>query len=156
MPRAGHADETPPELVLWTPDPGAFEPARMRIHPLSRITRGADGEAELVCHLELRDSSNQVVKCLGVASVELPGADEPTPRWEVDLRDVNANADAFDDVVTRTYTLRLGGLPEELERLADAAPAAGAAPVRVRAWFLFKDAAGDVRELEAVRELSGP
>ena len=45
-----------------------------------------------------------------------------------------------------------------LEKYADAAGGNGGAlpDIRVRAWFLFKDADGQVRELEAQRLLSDP
>lgn len=161
---AGRAGgDAPPELVEWSPDRAAFEPARLRVHPLTRVTRDPDGAAVLACHIELRDATHQVVKCLGVARVRLRTGQAPTPgdgaarAWEIDLRDPAANAEAFDDVVTRTYALRLGSLPEQLARLADApGGAANEAAFAVEVVFLFKDAQGDVRELHASGDLTGP
>jgi hypothetical protein len=151
------AGDAPPELAAWTPDAAAFLPVRLRVHPLTRLTKDVAGTPVLALHLELRDGANQVVKCLGVVRAEVvkPEAGAPVQRWEVDLRDPRPNADAFDDVVTRTYALRLGSLPEELVRLADAPANAESAGLRVRARFLFKDAAGEVRQVEGEGMLSG-
>jgi hypothetical protein len=161
---AGRADgNAPAELVEWSPDRSAFEPAQLRVHPLTRVTRDPDGAAVLACHIELRDATHQVVKCLGVARVRVRTGQAATPgdgaarAWELDLRDPLENAQAFDDVVTRTYALRLGSLPEELAKLADAhGSGASEAAYAVDVVFLFKDAPGDVRELHASGDLTGP
>lgn len=152
------APDAPADMTAWLPDRAAFEPARLRVHPLSRITKDGAGTPVLALHLELRDASNQVVKSLGIVRVQVQAgaSDAPLREWEVDLRDPARNADLFDDVVTRTYALRLGNLPPELARLADAPAPADAGALRVTARFLFKDTSGDVRQLEAERSLTGP
>jgi hypothetical protein len=162
----GHRDDgVPADFAAWAPTAGAFDPVRLRVHPLTRITRDTDGTAVLACHVELRDASNQVVKALGVAAVELyvedakGHADATGQRWEVDLREPKENAAAFDDVVTRTYVLRLGALPPAAARLADAVGSdEEAAPFGVAVRFAYKvgGRADDVRVLEARGTLSEP
>ncbi len=168
--RAG--DVLPADFVTWNPDRESFQPARIRIHPLTRVTREAgkgtsDGAEVLICHIELRDRFDQVVKCLGLVQVELVAADtqgrpksagdEPERVWQVDLRDPMHNAAAFDDIVTRTYALHLGALPPELARLADSPDAGKDSPDRpsyaLRVRFLFKDSAGEGRQLDTVAPL---
>lgn len=159
----------PSEFTSWTPDRDAFEPAHLRIHPLTRVTRSADGSAVLMCHLELRDSFGQVVKTLGMVQVELfvadaqgkikdPGA-PPERVWPVDLRDPESNAAAYDDVVTRTYMLRLTALPPALADLADTGTTPGAkerASFALRARWLYKDAKGDGRQIETEAPIASP
>jgi hypothetical protein len=155
----------PSDFVSWTPDHGAFQPVHMRVHPLTRVTRETSGDEVLLCHLELRDRYDQVVKCLGLVQVELFPADsqgkpkdetaEPERLWQVDLRDPKKNADAFDDVVTHTYALHLGSLPPALAKLADSSKDAGSGPLyALRVRFLFKDAAGQPRQLETIAGLT--
>jgi hypothetical protein len=165
----------PADFVTWNPDRESFEPARIRVHPLTRITREAgtgtsEGAEVLICHVELRDRFDQVVKCLGLAQVELVAADaQGSPRsssaapervWQIDLRAPAQNAAAFDDIVTRTYALHLGALPTDLARLADSPDAGKDAPDRpsyaLRVRFLFKDSAGESRQLDAVAPLFSP
>jgi hypothetical protein len=171
--RAG--DVLPADFVSWDPDRESFQPARIRIHPLTRITReaggaGKDGAEVLICHVELRDRFDQVVKCLGLVQVELVAADaQGRPRsesaapervWQVDLRDPSHNAAAFDDIVTRTYALHLGALPPALARLADTPDLGKDSPDRplyaLRVRFLFKDTAGESRQLDTMAPLFMP
>lgn len=95
---------------------------RLAIHPLTRFAADADGNPVIVCHFELRDRFEQAIRALGTARVELfrPGsefADGSQTQdliWRTDLSTPEANARQFDDLVTRTYTLSLGGLPDWL------------------------------------------
>ncbi len=95
---------------------------RLAIHPLTRFGADAAGKPVIVCHFELRDRFDQGVRALGTARVELfrPGsefADGSQTQdliWRTDLSTPEANARQFDDLVTRTYTLSLGGLPDWL------------------------------------------
>lgn len=155
----------PSDFVSWAPERDAFQPVRLRVHPLTRVTREASGDEILLCHLELRDRFDQVVKCLGLAQVELFPADaqgkpkdetiEPERLWQVDLRDPKKNSDTFDGVVTHTYALHLGSLPPLLAKLADSSKDAAAGPFyALRVRFLFKDAAGQARQLEAIAGLT--
>lgn len=165
----------PADFVSWEPDRDAFIPARIRIHPLTRVTREARSDDDtddevLICHIELRDRVDQVVKRLGIAQVELLEADaqgrprneaaEPARVWQVDLRDPAENAAAFDDVVTRTYALHLGALPRDLAGFADSPDTGRDAPDRpsyaLRVRFLFKDSTGEARQLETVGPLLVP
>jgi len=153
----------PAEFAAWVPERDAFAPARLRVHPLTRITRDGKGAPVFVCHIVLRDALGQVARCLGVAQVELVGADaqgKPVGAalrvWQVDLRDPLENAAAFDDVVTRTYALHLGAPPEEAAKFADAVGSTDGPALAVRARFVYKDAEGVARQLEAVAPLREP
>lgn len=155
----------PTDFTEWTPDRDAYLPTQLRIHPLTRVTRETDRTEVLVCHIELRDQLKQITKCLGVVQVELLPADpqgnprsdvDPERLWQVDLRDPGANAAAFDDVITRTYELRLGTLPPALARVADAPETDDSdhPSYAVRVRFLFKDSNEAPRELEASAPLA--
>ena len=95
------------------------------------------------------------------------GADEPTalsgattgdsvqPRdqaWDIDLTEPNRNARMFDDLVTRTYTFPLGGLPAWLTDWSRATGASGGPAITVA--FTFRDADGAERTLRAGYRLS--
>ncbi len=99
-----------------------LEPDRLVIHPLTRIGIDAAGDPVIVCHFDLRDDYGQPVRALGLARVELfrPGSEFADGSqiqdlvWRTDLTTPEANARHYDGLVTRTYTLSLGGLPEWL------------------------------------------
>ncbi len=105
---------------------GAFAPAQLRVHPLTRWTRDSDGRDVIRAHVELLDAWGHPVKELGAFRVDLrrvrPGvgggegaAGEPELRWEVDLRDPEQNAGVYFDGVTQTYELTLG-VDAEIDR----------------------------------------
>ncbi len=116
---AGRADPAAADALL---------PDRIRLHPLTRLTRAADGSLQIACHVELRDRFAHACKGLGRLRVELyrPGPDAASGGetqelvWNIDLRDPDANALVYDDLVTRTYVVYLGGLPEWVQQLAAA------------------------------------
>lgn len=146
---AVHPDEGPDGGL---PGPGprhvdisALVPERLRIHPLTRFTESDDGETQLVLHLELRDRFGHSIKSLGKLYIELdrpreggidptmppPSADGAGPDgratdvyWEVDLRNPETNALMYDDLISRTYLIYLGGLPGWAERWARGDPGA--------------------------------
>lgn len=114
--------------------PFAFAASSIRIYPLTQVERGADGGVRIVLHLELKDRWGDSAKGLGVLRVMLfkpvsgvmPGIEEQTQAWEVDLRGVEENQMRFDPA-TRTYRVVL----------RDVAPwvGEGGATVRLRATF---------------------
>jgi hypothetical protein len=99
-----------------------LRPERLAIHPLTRFGVDGAGDSVIVCHFELRDDYDQPVRALGVARVELfrPGSEFADGSqiqdliWRTDLSTPEENARHFDGLITRTYTLSLGGLPEWL------------------------------------------
>lgn len=125
-------------------DTSALIPERLRIHPLTRFTESEEGETQLALHLELRDRFGHSIKSLGRLYVELGSPREggidptlPVPRgeagpdgratdvyWDVDLRDPEANALMYDDLISRTYLIYLGGLPGWAEMWARGEPGA--------------------------------
>jgi hypothetical protein len=152
--RPGSPDDPTPASAAQ-----ALSPRALAISPLSRIHRAESAPDQLVVHLTLQDGFGQPTKALGTVVIELdpprgPGGLEgqtapaaPAPRWEVDLRDPQTNAAAFDGLVTRTYVLRLTGLPN---LPADAQPSASPRTARIHAAFTVIDAGwGDSRVLTA-------
>jgi hypothetical protein len=149
-------------------DLDALAPARLRIHPLTRLTRepvasaeSPEWETQLACHLEFKDRFGHNVKALGTLRVELY---RPTPGdsgaavsenqelvWDLDLRDPDANSLLYDDLVTRTYIVYLGGLPDWAARWA--AGEAREPWVTLRATFTTADCDGRERLLEATYRL---
>ena len=95
---------------------GPFAPAQMRIYPLSCFELGPlkqgtpDSAARIICHLEFTDRWYDTTKAVGVVQVRLyrvgSGSDRYDARWDVDLSDLNLNAEWFDPV-TRTYRVQL-------------------------------------------------
>jgi hypothetical protein len=153
-----HQPKAPPDLS----NPGELAsaqaemtPARMLIHPLTRVGTDASGQPALLLYIELRDRFGQNARALGMLHVVVqhPGRDPisagsggGTPgldamAWDVDLRDPDQNALLYDDLITRTYRLTLTGLPEWLTEWA-AKQAEGASPggsPTVIATFTFPD-----------------
>lgn len=149
-------------------DPAALLPERLRIHPLTRFLREDDGRLDLIVHLELRDRFGQSVKGLGIARIELyqptggsgSGAQTQEAVWEVDLREGGANADAYDDLITRTYTLPLTDLPESIDRWAGQPGSdsqtgkTGLDWLMLKAYFMFRDPSGSEHRLEATYRMT--
>jgi len=129
-------DGAPP--ANWNPsDP--FGPAYLRIYPLTHVERGGSGPARLVCHLEFTDRWFDTTKAWGRVEISLyragpsTGTDQQNARWEIDLADLNRNADWFDPV-TRTYRIQL-----DLPAWADQGPGT---EFRLHAAFTPPGAAG--------------
>jgi hypothetical protein len=64
--------------------------------------------------------------------------------WDVDLADPDRNALLYDDLVTRTYTITLGGLPETSPD----------DPPTLTAEFTFNTSSNTPRILRAERHLT--
>lgn len=159
---SGRAETGPDGSPASAPiDADSLAADRLRIHPLTRFSRetagSASSELQLVCHLELKDRYGHNLKSLGRARVELyrPVSAEPGAAmvetqdlvWEVDLRDADKNALLYDDLVTRTYVLQLGGLPEWVVRWH--AGESREPWVTLKANFLAINCLGKERRLEA-------
>jgi len=90
-----------------------FWPTRMRLHPLTRLTRDEQsGEPLVECRIEFQDSEDQTSKAVGQLTLQIY-PDSTTPlgsgaleTWNQDLRDLELNRRQYDDV-TRTYLFRL-------------------------------------------------
>ncbi len=99
------------------PGYNAFAAQAIRIHPLTHFAM-VDGQAEIVCHIEMLDRWGDSVKALGTLQLQLYKPEERAKatsavqilKWDVDLTDETFNAGAYDPA-TRTYRLSLGGLP---------------------------------------------
>lgn len=97
-----------------------FAPARLHIHPLTRIVPDpAGGPASIEAHIELVDRAGDEVKGVGRLLLELYRESGPVRgvgeqaqllRWTVDLSDPERNASAYDRV-TRTYRVLLTQVP---------------------------------------------
>ncbi len=154
-PRAGQTETGAPRAG----DSDALLPERMRIHPLTRVTRDPEGEPQLALHLELKDRYGHNIKALGYLRVELSsagrdavaadgsadGEGDARPRsvyWEIDLRDPERNALMYDDLISRTYLIHLGGLPPWVIAWAEGAAGAPTDPwLNLHATFIPYDPA---------------
>ncbi|MDX2116304.1 MAG: hypothetical protein SFZ24_11895 [Planctomycetota bacterium] len=130
-----------------------FVPARLSIHPLTRVVRSGPGSAgaTIDAHVELRDAAGDEVKGVGrlVFELERDGGGiegmtgrERISRWETDLTDLAANSSAYDRV-TRTYRFQLTGLPEDMPgarrfvlRATLTPPGPGATPLSAEHSFI--------------------
>lgn len=106
-----------PDIIDGEPIAWPFRPAEMRVHPLTRVATGDDGDGQhLEVRIEFRDADGHTTRGLGELVVSLhgsPGEASPIDSWRVDLTDLAVNAQRFDDV-SRTYLLRLRVGPDEL------------------------------------------
>jgi len=140
---SGCASDTGSSLAGSSSEAGAgspFAPKEMRIYPLTHVERvsgekSADGaRSRIVCHLEFVDRWFDTCKAVGRVELEIyrpggglnPGVDVRAGRWDIDLTNLERNAEWFDPV-TRTYRLQLD-VPVELEQVKGA-------NVRLRAVF---------------------
>lgn len=100
-----------------TPTPYPFAPARLEVHPLTRLTRDASDHALLLCHVEFRDAWGDTCKSIGALGLllyrGLPGEAVGVQelRWDVDLNNLERNFEFFDPA-TRTYRLPLRDVPD--------------------------------------------
>lgn len=158
-----------------TTDNDSILPARVRIHPLTRIMTdpaAGSGEHQIACHIELRDRFGHQVKGLGQLRIELyrpstnasGGPESQDAVWNIDLRDPVENARVYDDLVTRTYTVYLTSLPDWLQEWARQGAAAKVPPepaapggdkaqgatgwVTLKAFFLVTDSRGREKALQ--------
>ena len=96
-------------------------PAKVAVSPLTRIAFDPRGNPSIFLHLDFRDAADKSVKAFGLVHIELyrPTGDTTKPQalaqsWDADLRDSVRNALTFDEMITRTYTITLAGVPEWL------------------------------------------
>lgn len=151
----------------------ALEPVSLRVHPLTRLERGPDGEPRIAVHLALLDGAGQETKWLGRVTVMLrvglsnateasgqvddaaapdkpseqpSGTSDEALRYVRDLVDAEANARTF-DWVSRCYIIHCGGLPEW------AVSAAKAGRLNVDAAFATLNIDGTRSRLQATGKL---
>jgi hypothetical protein len=90
-------------------DAGAwlFWPTSIRVHPLTRVQRSAEGEATIEVRIECRDATNEPTRAVGTIVVELvaTGAVPERQRLRVDIASI-ADHKATYDPVTATYRLQ--------------------------------------------------
>lgn len=104
----------PPDQPIINP----FAPASIRIHPITHLNVGNDGQPMIILHVEFRDFWGETCKGVGSIVVELyrpsagprAGLEVQELVWEVDLTDLQRNARLYDPA-TRTYRLQLANLP---------------------------------------------
>lgn len=120
----------------------AFAPESVRVFPLTHLGTDDDGEAAIVCHIELRDSWGDSVKALGPLQVQLyrpeGGIDAASAvqilKWDVPLQDERENAASYDPA-TQTYRLVLVGLPEWIAERVEPDPGRPRVRLEIRAVF---------------------
>ncbi|TVQ62116.1 MAG: hypothetical protein EA378_06540 [Phycisphaerales bacterium] len=126
----------------------------IRVHPLTQLELEPGRGVSLACHVEVRDRWGDTVKAIGVLQVQLyrpvPGLDAAREVqelvWDVDLNNLERNA-AWFDPVTRTYRVRLTGLPAWAERMATGDADGETQRLRVRAVLRTVGADGRERVL---------
>ena len=110
-----------------------FWPVSMRVHPLTRFVRNADGLLDLELRLEFFDPDGDPTKAAGSLRVDLFDADRvgspAISQWNIDLADLDENDLRFEDVV-RTYLFKLRVEENILQRSPE-----------VRVYFLGSDQA---------------
>lgn len=110
------ADSSPAPSPIVTPA------TKLVIHPLTRVGADADSSPVLALHFNFKDETRASVRPLGQLRVEIykpKAATDTAPQpldksWTVDLSDPGRNAASFDDMITRTYSVNLGGVPDWL------------------------------------------
>ncbi len=110
-------DATPTAVPIDALDTGAFLPAQVVIHPLTRFAENPVGRLRLVCHIELRDRFGHGVKGVGELRVRIEppagaGSNAKPKAWHVDLTDPEESAAYFDGLVSDTYQIDLQRLPD--------------------------------------------
>jgi hypothetical protein len=103
---------------------GAFGPESLRIYPLTRLDKAADGKPIVVCHIELKDRWGDTTKGVGRLEIRLlrpaapaGGTEASDQTWELDLSNWELNASLYDKA-TRTYRIQLGEIPAWLAEQA--------------------------------------
>lgn len=158
----GDSDQTPWELGTAAGARSPFAPREMRITPLTHVENRA-GEATsarpsaveprtlIVLHLEFVDRWYDTCKAIGKVELELyrpggglnPGVDVRTARWEIDLTNLDRNAEWFDPV-TRTYRVQLD-VPADIDRTKSWS-------LRVRAAYTPASGGGVLQDEFVLRE----
>lgn len=156
---AGGMGGTLPKLNM-----DALLPTRVSVHPLTRIGADRDGVESLIVHVELKDQFGHATKALGRLRIELykPGAEGGDGGggggvqdrvWNLDLTDPAVNAGSWDELVTRTYTVYLGGLPQWLTEWKAAGEDGGGSGGTVQVTFVTADTRGNERVLNTSHRL---
>ena len=109
-----------------------FAPARIALHPLTRVDRDERGAPMIIAYLDVRDAWDDPAKAVGALQVllyrptgPLASVDEQHLTWDVDLSDLANNSRLYDPV-THMYRLPL------LDAPAWIAPEAGRDQPRLR------------------------
>ncbi len=126
--------EDPDPQVLRSAVRTPFAPARLRIHPLTSLSKDQANQPVLTLYVEMLDAWEDSVKAVGLLTAEV--FDGPQVRqWNVDLFDMDINGPAYDPH-TRTYRFVLGQMPSWVGEIS-----------RVRVFLQTVDAAGEPLEL---------
>jgi hypothetical protein len=147
-----------PDPVKTRPMPREVtHPVSLAVSPLTRVGQEGMGGPSLFLHLDFRDASGKSVKAFGRVRVELfepgsAGTDSKTQAvkqaWDVDLSDALKNALTFDEMITRTYTINLTGIPDWLLQWAKKGEGSGGTPPSIIVQFApsgSTDASGVLR-----------
>ncbi|MCA9290956.1 MAG: hypothetical protein KDA25_07495 [Phycisphaerales bacterium] len=108
--------EAPPTAapVAWP-----FEPAAMRLHPLTRFVRESSGQWVIEARVLCTDADGVTTRAIGTMTLVIYGCDGfdenavPLMRWDVDLGDLAVNRQRFDASLLM-YLFRLGTDAEAL------------------------------------------
>ncbi len=151
----------------------ALLPTRVSVHPLTRIGADRDGVESLIVHVELKDQFGHATKALGRLRIELykpggaggngigageggGGGGVQDRVWNLDLTDPATNAGNWDELVTRTYTVYLGGLPKWLtdwKHAAETENAEAGGGGTLQVTFVTADTKGNERVLNTSHRL---
>ena len=113
------SNPTPPLIKPSRVETGT--PTKIIVSPLTRVGIDPSGDPALFLHLDFRTANDRSIKAFGKLRAELfqPAASDGTPAqparsWDADLADSFRNALSYDEMITRTYAITLGGLPDWL------------------------------------------
>lgn len=111
QPRTGlRTPNDPDPQVLRSAVRTPFAPERLRVHPLTSLSRDDANQRIITLYVELFDAWGESVKAVGLLTAEVGEVDPPL-EWNIDLFDMEINGPAYDEY-TRTYRFLLGDLPD--------------------------------------------
>lgn len=141
QPRAGmRTPKDPDPQVLRSAVRTPFAPERLRVHPLTSLSRDDANQRIITLYVELFDAWGESVKAVGLLTAEVGEVDPPL-QWNVDLFDMEINGPAYDPH-TRTYRFVLGQLPDWV-----------VAGSRLHVMLQTLDSRGEPRDLDDVAYL---
>lgn len=121
--------------------PHPFDPASVRVYPLTQLELSESGDPRIICHFEFKDRWGDTVRAIGLVEISLyrdaSGMDtrpEQVLTWtdeDLDLTNLERNLVLWDPA-TRTYRVTLIGLPDWMRQVATGE---GGGRALLRVWF---------------------
>ncbi len=135
QPRTGlRTPNDPDPQVLRSAVRTPFAPERLRVHPLTSLSRDDADQRVITLHVEMLDHWEDSVKAVGLLTAEVIEGNL-IRQWSVNLFDMEINGPGYDPH-TRTYRFVLGHLPDWV-----------VAGSRVRVLLQTLDSRGEPRDL---------